>query len=354
MKIVVRSDASNNIGTGHIMRCLVLADELQQRGYEVIFACRPQVGDLINYIDSRFFKVLKLDSVTLPKKLAHESDYMGWLQRSEEEDAHDFMDRVDNVDAVIVDHYALGEKWETIVQSSLGCKILVIDDLVRKHNADLIVDQTLGRNKIDYKSTRKVIAGSKYCLIKKDFINIRARCLSKTDYNFPVRVLISMGGIDNPNATWRVLKSIGKMSNISITVLLSRASPHYLKVKSHSEQFSNIKHIDFVDDVATVMYDHDIAVGAAGTTSWERACVGLPCVMIPLAENQQEICDQLVLSGAGIKVELDAIEEEVCGGVDKLLNDWMVFRAANFKLCDGKGATRVAECIVQIVGNNEN
>lgn len=336
------------------MRCLVLADELRQRGHDVIFTCRPQVGDLINYINSRFFKVLKLDSVTLPKKLDNESDYMGWLQRSEEEDAHDFINRVDSVDAVIADHYALGEKWENIVHGRLNCKIIAIDDLVRKHSADLIVDQTLDRKRVDYKSKRMVLVGSKYSLIKKDFIDARRQSLLKTGCNVPARVLISMGGVDNPNATYRALRSMEKISDIFITVLLSPRSPHYSQIKSYSKNFSNIKHIDFVNDVASLMCDHDIAIGAAGTTSWERACVGLPCVIIPLAENQREICDRLVSNGAGIKVELDCIERELCDAIRLLRDYWSKFRAANLKLCDGQGVTRVADCIVEIVGDNDN
>ncbi|MCV5261658.1 UDP-2,4-diacetamido-2,4,6-trideoxy-beta-L-altropyranose hydrolase, partial [Escherichia coli] len=103
-----------------------------------------------------------------------------------------------------------------------------------------------------------------------------------------------MGGIDAPNATFKVLESLCGKVEAKFTVLLSPRAPHFDQVKELCASRADVSHLDFVSDMASLMLEHDIAIGAPGTTSWERACLGLPNVIVPLAENQQLICKQLV------------------------------------------------------------
>lgn len=348
MKFAIRTDASDYIGSGHVMRCLVLAQSLRENGHLVSFACRPQSGDLIDYILSLNIDVIRLKSVTTPRSPENNVDYIGWLQRSVQDDADDFLACVKNFDVVITDHYALGREWQNIVREKLACKIIAIDDLVSEHDADLLIDQTFGRQATDYPSVGRVLAGSCYALLNPKFAALREEAYERNSLKVPVRVLVSMGGIDRPNATLSVLRLLSAEPDIVITVLLSPRAPHYTSVTSYCAGVQNIQHIEFVEDMANLMIKNDIAVGAPGVTSWERACLGLPNIVIPLAENQNEIGRKLQENHASIVVKLSELESAFLSAYQKIKSEWLSYYHANLKVCDGLGLYRVTENIEQL------
>ncbi|KFK47957.1 acetylneuraminate cytidylyltransferase, partial [Vibrio vulnificus] len=138
----------------------------------------------------------------------NDADYEAWLQKSVTEDAQDFLAVVKVADLVVTDHYAIGAEWQDKIVAVLDCCLLAIDDLGRCHRADLVLDQTLGRSEVDYASSNtEVLVGSEYALLRTDFSNKREAALSKQLSYAPLRVLVSMGGIDAPNATLKVLES---------------------------------------------------------------------------------------------------------------------------------------------------
>lgn len=142
MKVYFRVDASIHIGSGHVMRCLSLANQLQKSGYDIVFVIRPQNGDLSTYIAELGYKIIKLkrpNTFTNPKST---DDYNSWLQVTEIQDARDFLSVALDASIVVVDHYGINRAWEEYVKSRLACKLVVIDDLVRQHNADLIIDRS--------------------------------------------------------------------------------------------------------------------------------------------------------------------------------------------------------------------
>ncbi|ROV58151.1 UDP-2,4-diacetamido-2,4,6-trideoxy-beta-L-altropyranose hydrolase [Vibrio ponticus] len=352
MITVIRTDASVFIGSGHVMRCLVLARRLQEQGKKVSFACIPQQGDLIAFIEQRGFQVIRLSSVLKPLVPQKDDDYLSWLQRSVEEDVDDFLSYVTQVDLVITDHYAIGHEWQTAIQQRLKCKVVAIDDLVREHSADLIVDQTLGRKSCEYSSAAKVLAGSQYALLAPRFSQLRERAFSRKKTGNNIRVLVSMGGADLPNATLRVLTQLVDLPNLAITVLLSPRAPHYSEVRRFCCFYTHITHHDFIEDMASIMLDHDVAIGAPGTTSWERACLGLPSVIIPLADNQREISKQLVKRGAVLLINLEDLEEQSANKLEQIIADWDSFVSANLELCDGFGVERVVNEIDKLVSSH--
>ena len=186
MKIYFRVDASIHIGTGHVMRCLSLADEIQRHGHDVVFVMRPQVGDLCVYTQNRGFKVLKLPKVSKPRNPDSDGDYQAWLQVSKSKDAKDFVSVASDADIVVVDHYGINCDWEKYVKSGIPCKLVAIDDLVRQHDVDLIVDQTHGANPNEYKSgsqVRHVLAGSKYALLNAQFSEFHRLAVKKRIVN---------------------------------------------------------------------------------------------------------------------------------------------------------------------------
>ncbi|KAB0287453.1 UDP-2,4-diacetamido-2,4,6-trideoxy-beta-L-altropyranose hydrolase [Vibrio fortis] len=354
-KVIFRVDASVWIGSGHVMRCLVLADELTKHSYQVAFACLPQEGDLCHFIQERGYSVIKLTPPECQITPKNSSDYLGWLQRSVKEDADDLLPYLDGVDWVISDHYALDQDWQMQIKQGTGVRILAIDDLVRKHCADIVVDQTLSRKAIEYKTAGKVLAGVDYALLSSKFSEFRSFAENRQPNLDTPKILISMGGVDLPNATFQVLESLERENVCAqITVLMSSRSPHYDQVSDWCKTKDNIKHIDFTNDMAQMMLDHDIAIGAPGSTSWERACLGLPSIVVPLADNQKEICHQLVTENLSRKVELSSIGSELFHAYIEVCSDWHQMHLNNLKVCDGLGTRRVVSEIIELENENNN
>lgn len=338
MNIMIRTDASIYIGSGHVMRCLTLAEELRISGdHEIYFVCRPQNGDLIDVILQRQFKVKILPSVkrVIPEK---DTDYQAWLQVPPLDDVRDVLNMVKKCDIAIVDHYGITQEWETEIKRRMECTIIAIDDLTRPHHANIILDSTLGRNFKEYDTNSIVVSGIDYALLAAPFKYFHQLSSKRTQRN---RVLVTMGGIDAPNATLAILKVLSCRSDLKTTVLLSPKAPHYQSVKNYSQRHSHITHLDFVEDMAALMFRHDFSIGAPGTTSWERACLGLPGILIPIADNQKTICQNLVNIGAAVELNLPDISVCLDKKIVEILENYEKFKNNNLKICDGLGTKRV-------------
>lgn len=360
MKIVFRADSSIHIGSGHIMRCLVLASMLKDKGYQVIFGCRPQKGDLIDFIRNKGFKVKELIVPSVWSTPKNSADYEAWLQVPWKVDVASFVSTFDNADLVVVDHYGINAEWEEHCKTQLQCKLFAIDDLLRSHHADMILDQTLSRTPFEYDNPEletTVLTGCDFALLNPNFARLRRQATQPQLVRPQPRVLVSMGGVDQPNATLKVLNSLSDIATNRpfVTVLLSTKSPNYHSVRAFCDNNSYwVKHIDFVDNMAELMSEHDIAIGAPGTTSWERACLGLPSVIVPLADNQKMVTEQLVKANAVIQVNLPDIAHNLKSAYQTLLNDWDSFRTTNLSLCDGLGAFRVIQSINSLFNERNN
>lgn len=355
MKFIIRADASRWIGSGHVMRCLVLADALKAAGHQVSFICRPQSGDLIDLIFQRGHQVIKLPKLATIITPASNADYEAWLQVPWQQDAAELLASVTQANWLVVDHYGINAQWELQVKQALNCKLLAIDDLVRPHVAELILDQTLGRTHDEYlkiqelKNSQPVIlSGSIFSLLGQQFIRLRSKALRRTAPKDKVKILVTMGGIDEPNATLSVLKALVPKVDAQFTVLLSKRAPHYSEVSEYCSKCINVNHIEFTDDMATLMLSHHIGIGAPGSTSWERACLGLPSIIIPLADNQIEICNKLVAFKSALKVELTEIESRIFEQYLEIFTNWDMFSSACLRVCDGKGVQRVLSEILRL------
>jgi UDP-2,4-diacetamido-2,4,6-trideoxy-beta-L-altropyranose hydrolase len=351
MNVVFRVDASKWIGSGHVVRCLVLADELKRRSFNISFACLPQESDLIAYIESRGYSVCRLTQPVKPVIPKHNADYQGWLQRSQTEDAEDFIANAPAFDVVIIDHYGIDHEWHYLVKKNRHSLVVVIDDLVRAHDADLVIDQTYSRNSLDYSSNSKVLAGSKYALLRPSFSLYRAKAIVRKLEAYKPKILISFGGIDAPNATMETLKVLVSWSNATCTVLLGANAPHFEEVKSFCFENDNLRHIDYVENMASLMLEHDISIGAPGTTTWERACLGLPSIVIPIADNQKEIASILNTESISICLSIDDIDNKLDSSLRELLSNLDSYKTKNLSICDGLGVFRIATELKSLLAN---
>lgn len=358
MKIVFRVDASLQIGSGHIMRCLTLADALRERGAQCHFICRDHPGHLIELVRQKDYSVyvLPLGQTHSPQQAG--APHAAWLGATQIQDAEACKYFLYDLhpDWLIVDHYALDIQWEEILKP-LCRHLMAIDDLAdRRHACELLLDQNLGRLDYDYQGLVPahctVMAGPKYALLRPEFAAIRDYSLNRRTTPALHNILITMGGVDQFNVTSRVLQAL-KQSSLSadcgITVVMGAQSIWSEHVKLLATQMSqSVKVLVNVSNMHELMACADLAIGAAGSTSWERCCLGLPAILVELAINQREALLQLADSGAAFSVSLDDLESEINSIFsDPRLPGELIEMAANgSKITDGKGVARVGSMIM--------
>lgn len=211
-----------------------------------------------------------------------------------------------NPDWLIVDHYALDSRWETALKPHYR-KLMVIDDLAdRPHICHVLLDQTFGRDAGDYQpwvpAGCTLLCGSRYALLRPEFAQLRSYSLQRRANPQLRQLLITMGGVDKDNATGQVLEALNACAlpdECLITVVMGATSPWLGHVRLQAEQMPwSTEVLVGVSDMAQLMADSDLAIGAAGATSWERCCLGLSTVMLVLAENQLQIARGLQQVGA--------------------------------------------------------
>lgn len=325
--IIFRADASIEIGTGHVIRCLTLADAFVSRGAECMFICREHEGNLIQMIKSKGYTVYTLLMANKPSVGSYEIlgtedslpilDHHNWLGSTQTQDAQACIDilATQNPDWLIVDHYALDIRWERYLAPNFR-KLMVIDDLAnRPHKCDLLLDQTLGRNAADYStlipSDSIIMCGSKYALLRPEFVALRPFSLMRRNSPLLRRLLISMGGVDRDNVTSYVLQALLTCqlpSNCRITVAMGPTTPWLLDIQNKAKGMPWMTQVLIgASNMAELMAESDLAIGAAGMTSWERCCLGLPTILLTLAENQRYTALRLEESGAAklIRFEKD-------------------------------------------------
>jgi UDP-2,4-diacetamido-2,4,6-trideoxy-beta-L-altropyranose hydrolase len=352
MKIIFRVDASLKIGTGHVMRCLTLAKILKENGSNVRFICRKHDGNLIDKIRSSRFKVQELEvlkGVESNNKLTHSH----WLGATQQQDADDCINilKAYKVDWLIVDHYALDGQWQKALKPYCK-KIMVIDDLAdRKHCCDILLDQTFARQQEDYSRLTsegcKLLLGSHYALLRPEFSKWREYSLERRRKLRFKQLFINMGGVDVDNITGQVideLKICNLPNDIKIIVVMGGSAPHLEDIRSKVSMspFKVELKID-VDNMAEIMSNSDIAIGASGATTWERCCLGLPTIQIIVAENQNTIAKSLERIAA-IRIFKDA--KELPGRLHNATS-WMKSVSDNAKkISDGLGLARVMKVII--------
>lgn len=323
MKIVFRVDASIQIGSGHVMRCLTLADALNQNGADCYFICREHTGNLIAAIKDRGYEVYPLPLYEQHQNYEQDIfdsklDHAAWLGSSQEVDADLSISiiRLLKTDWVIVDHYAIDSHWEKKLRPYCN-HMMVIDDLAdRCHDCDLLLDQTFGREVKDYvplvASHTQLLCGAQFALLRPEFEQWREYSLNRRKGGKVEHLLINLGGVDKDNITTQILKSLINSSlpeNAHITVVMGPTAPWILNVKHQAEIMPWETDVKVgVNNMAELMANSDLSIGAAGATSWERCCLGLPTIMVVVAENQKTVANNLCESGAALFMNLNDVD----------------------------------------------
>lgn len=333
-RIVIRADAATEIGSGHVMRCLALADGLVARGARVQFLCREAPGHMIANIEAARHDVTRLAAGT-------------GFDPERDRDACIAALGTEPSDWLIADHYGLDARWEAALRPCAR-KIMVIDDIAnRPHDCDLLLDQNLsvdpaGRYASHIGPGTRTLFGPRYALLRPAFADVwRER-------SGPVRrILVFFGGADLPNATAKSVAAIAllAMPDLAVDVVIGAMYAHGAALEKQCAGLPGVRiHRDA--DMATLMRRADLAIGAGGTTSWERCAAGLPTLAWPIADNQRPVL--AALAAAGAVLVPDAGDTADSAGIarhlrrlidDATLRETMSQRAR--ALCDGGGVARV-------------
>jgi UDP-2,4-diacetamido-2,4,6-trideoxy-beta-L-altropyranose hydrolase len=355
MNVAFRTDASIQIGTGHVMRCLALADELHKLGANSIFICRKAQGHLCNLINQRGHTVLFLPQLSEVYIGGVGPEHAAWLGVHWEVDAQQTQKLLlgRNVEWLVVDHYALDRFWEGALRNY--CKnIMVIDDLAdRPHDCDILLDQNLGRKSLDYRGlvsqATVTLIGPIYALIRPEFSKLRAYSLARRAQHQIKQLLISLGGVDKDNITEHVLSILqgcNLPASMQITVVMGSHAPWREQVLQKTMQMQvTTRMLVGVGNMAQLMADSDLAIGAGGSTAWERCCLGLPTLLVLLAANQLAGSRAIEMHGAGIIMKTpeqikDFFQDNGFG--KKLGSRLKSISKASASITDGMGANQVA------------
>ncbi len=412
MNITFRADASTQIGTGHIMRCLTLADALKEQGACCHFICREHEGHLIDLVKSKGYIVTALpviknlsgqahsynvganspcDSISRDKLVRSEASsltHAPWLGATQDEDARQTIAAIsaaqnlasqtcsyivgasllcDHIqqdqlartetssfsqpDWLIIDHYSLDQTWETLL-APYTKKILVIDDLAdRKHHCHMLLDQNLGKTPAHYQNLvpehYALLLGPEYALLQSQYTELHLRTPPR---KAPIKsILVYFGGSDQYDLTGMTAHAFLQLNrpDILLNVVMGNSYPYKEQLQKLTQTQSNIKLYQNLPSLATFMLQADLAIGAGGSTSWERCCLGLPAIIITLADNQMSIAqelDQRNLArwlGDAEKINIAAIQQAL-SQVLKEENDLEAWSQRCLSITQGLGAKTLA------------
>jgi UDP-2,4-diacetamido-2,4,6-trideoxy-beta-L-altropyranose hydrolase len=387
MRAVIRADASVRIGTGHVMRCLALADKLRAEGADVRFICRELQGHLGKLIASRGYEAHLLPapadsaewrpaspavragraasaavpavSAASPATSADLPPHASWLESSWRQDAEQTIAclRAQGMspDVLIVDHYALDARYERALRPHVG-RILAIDDIAdREHDCDWLLDCNYDTDpEARYAGLLsagcRLLLGPRYALLREPFRAARRRVRRSGAVR---RLLISFGGADATGETMKALRALEawRGAPLAADVVIGKLNPYAAAIRERCRRIPGCEWYDFVGDMEEKMLQADLAIGSGGTTSWERCCLGLPALVVKTAANQVRLTEQLAQAGAVVDLGLSrqVTPELITLHLLRLQQEPELYKrmaVRAFGMVDGKGTERVIKELI--------
>jgi UDP-2,4-diacetamido-2,4,6-trideoxy-beta-L-altropyranose hydrolase len=321
------------IGAGHVTRCLAVAEALVESGWHAAFAVGRDTPP------------------TLPPQTidAFETHL---IAGSESDESDELRERfTDGVDLLVVDHYQRDIRFEQACRG-WARRVLVMDDATgRHHDCDVLVDSAAG-DASPYAGCvpahARLLLGPAYALVRRNFVKRRADALVQRDGRPVKNILVSFGATDPWNVTPVALDALARLADdFSITIALSSRAPHAENIRRHMPSRA---HLVLDADMAELMIEADLAIGAAGASAFERAVLGLPSIMVTVAENQRGIASALTELGAAVAAgRFDATLSSRLGRITQGLIGDAAARSgmteAATALVDGRGSQRLLSAL---------
>jgi UDP-2,4-diacetamido-2,4,6-trideoxy-beta-L-altropyranose hydrolase len=334
--LLVRCDSSVTIGTGHAMRCLALAQAWQDAGGRAVFAMAEATP-------------------AMEERLQRESMGVARL-KAEPGSAGDFQETIvlargKQAPWVVVDGYCFGADYQTALKSA-GLKVLFIDDNghAEHYSADLVLNQNAHANEGFYPSrdaSTRLLLGPRFAMLRREFTEWRG-----WNREIPAvarSVLVTMGGSDPGNVTERVVRAILGEPSLNATVVVGGSNPHLPNLRELvAGTQRDVRLVEDVTNMPELMAKSDVAISGAGTTSLEMCFMGLPALLMVLANNQRPAAEELdqrgvaINQGEGSEIEASTLSANLTRLVDSQ-DTRKAMSERGKELVDGNGAERVAD-----------
>jgi len=333
--LLIRADANTRMGIGHVMRCLALAQAWKDTGGEVIFITACESADLLQRLSDEGFVTIQLDTPY--------PDPVDW----------EITPRVlrDHPGAwVVLDGYHFDEAYQQRVKEA-GRRLLVIDDMghLEHYCADVVLNQNFHAEQLDYSCEpyTQLLLGTQYVLLRREFLEWQG--WKREIPEVVRRILVTLGGGDPDGVTFKVIRAINRLEfeDIEVRVVVGPSNLHRASLKEavHHSPF-NIKLLPSVENMPELMAWADVAVSAGGSTCWEMAFMGLPNVILVLAENQRGVAEGLDSCGVALNLgwRADISELDLAQALRMLMSNPARCKAMSEtgrQMMDGPGTDRV-------------
>jgi len=303
MRVAFRVDSSSEIGTGHFARCSTLAEALRSQGADVTILSRTLVGDDFKFLESSGFEVIRLNvSRSTDRGMRHDdSPNMTWRNSIQEEDfclSDKALSQKTNFDWLVIDHYGIDSQWESRMRKCTK-RIMVIDDLAnRKHDCDFLLDQNYYPNSISRYTNLvpnqcRMALGTGYALLDPRYAELRNNI--KPLRESVKRIVVYFGGSAYKHLYELTIKAFQALQNneLELDIVLGQDGSNRLEIEKLIKESDNIRIHAGLPSLAPLLKHADLCIGGAGTTTWERCCLGLPTIVVTIARNQEELAKAL-------------------------------------------------------------
>ena len=341
--LIIRADASTTMGTGHVMRCLALAQAWQDQGGQAIFVLADKSMAIENRLRSEKMQITHLS-----------------VEAGGDEDANQTVDFAKKVTSqwIVVDGYQFGKEYQKSIKK-LGFKLLFLDDYGHSghYDADLVLNQNISASEDLYQNREdytQLLLGMQYVLLRREFwqwqnwqrvINSKAR-----------KILVTLGGSDPDNLTLKTIQSLQVLGDqdLEVIVVIGGSNPHYEVLQKEVADLSlAICLQQNVNNMPELMAWADMAISAGGSTNWELAFMGLPSIVITIADNQKAIAAELDRQGVIVNLgwHQDVTIEQIGLALQELISDRpkrQIMSKKGRELIDGIGSKRAINAIMKI------
>jgi len=296
--IIVRVDGDGYIGTGHVYRCLNLVSYINNS--KITFICKNINEKLKELIQEKYSLILieKNNMLNITK------DKNTWLNDSELTDSNKIINIIEkkSIDWVIIDHYGIGETWEKNIRPYVK-KIFVIDDYIKKHRCDVLLNILL-KNKLLYdkllNNSCKILNGKEYIILNKDYLND-----FKINNNDLKTVNIFMGGSDKTNETIKIINKCNELNkkmnfDIKYDVIIGCGNKNKTDIIKLCDKLENFNYYFNVKKVKNIFLKSELSIGLAGNTIFEKCILQIPNLLICTDKIQRLLLDEYIDSGACI------------------------------------------------------